>query len=463
MTSEAIYFSATTLARNIQDKTISAEELVNLHLQRIEEVNPELNAVVQLAAERAIEEAREADQALSRGETKGRLHGLPITLKDSHDTEGIISTWGTKGREKFMPDKDATTVARLRSEGAIILGKTNTPEFTMDGETDNLVYGRTNNPYDVSKSPAGSSGGAAAIIAAGGSTFDLGTDTGGSIRGPSHSCGIAGIKPTSGRVPRTGHALPSCMGASDALTQIGPMARYVEDLWLVLSIISGEDGYDPAIVPMSLGDPESVDLRGLRVAVYTDNGIQAPTSDISETVNRSAKVLEEAGAITKEAVPAPLKRVADLYDRITDSDGQAWMQRLLDRVGTKEASPVISKSMSAAKPVSSEEYTLLLEELDDYRSEMLQFIQDYDAILCPVSAFPALPHGATYQPEYKDFSHTSAYNLTGWPGAVVRAGTSSVGLPIGVQAVAHPWREDVALALVAEIETALGGYQRPNI
>ena len=214
---------------------------------------------------------------------------------------------------------------------------------------------------------------------------------------------------------------------------------------------------------MPLADPEAVDLKGLRVAVYTDNGIIAPTSDVSETVNRAARALKEAGAIIQEAIPAPLKRVADLYDRLTDSDGQAWMKRLLDKVGTKEASPVISRSMKAAKPVSSEEYSLLLEELDNYRSEMLQFMQDYDAILCPVSAFPALPHGATYQPEYKDFSHTSAYNLTGWPGAVVRAGTSTEGLPIGVQAVAHPWREDVALALVGQIETALGGYQRPNM
>ena len=161
-------------------------------------------------------------------------------------------------------------VARLRSAGAILLGKTNTPEFTLAGETDNLIYGATNNPYDLSKSPGGSSGGAAAIIAVGGSPLDIGSDTGGSIRLPAHLCGIAGLKPNSGRVPRTGHAVPFAMGALDSLTQNGPMARFVEDLALTLPIISGADSWDPAIVSMPLGDPKSVDLKTLRVAVHTD-------------------------------------------------------------------------------------------------------------------------------------------------------------------------------------------------
>ena len=234
---------------------MSAVEIAEAHLRRIDEVNPKLNAVVQLASERAMDEARAADAALARGESLGPLHGVPITIKDSHDTEGIVSTGGTMGRKDFVPEADATAVARMRAAGAIVLGKTNTPELTLSFETNNLVYGQTNNPYDVGRTPGGSSGGAGAIIAAGGSAMDLGTDTGGSIRVPSAFCGLAGLKPTSGRVPRTGHIVPWGLGGLDSLTTIGPMARFVEDLWLAFPIIAGPDGIDPFIHPVSSRRP----------------------------------------------------------------------------------------------------------------------------------------------------------------------------------------------------------------
>ena len=183
---EIIYASAKTMAREIKNKRISCVEIVEMHLDRISSVNPSLNAVVQICTERALSEARKADTKISRGEDIGPLHGVPMTLKDSLDTEGVISTGGTKGRATFIPNKDATVTSRLRKAGAILIGKTNTPEFTLAGETDNLVYGRTNNPYNPNKIPGGSSGGAAAIIASGGSPLDIGSDTGGSIRMPSH-------------------------------------------------------------------------------------------------------------------------------------------------------------------------------------------------------------------------------------------------------------------------------------
>ena len=224
---DIIYASARSMAKAIQEKEVSAAELVEAHLSRIEEVNPALNAVVMLAAERARKEATEADAALAKGESKGPLHGVPFTLKDSIDTEGIVTTGGTMGRKDYVPDADATVAARLRGAGGILLGKTNTPEITYAGETDNLIYGRTNNPFDLSRTPGGSSGGAGAIVCCGGAAFDIGSDTGGSIRGPAHHCGIAGIKPNSGRVPRTGHIVPHSFGAVDSLTQNGPMARYV--------------------------------------------------------------------------------------------------------------------------------------------------------------------------------------------------------------------------------------------
>jgi amidase len=459
-----LYTSATTLAQVIRDKQVSAQEVIEAHLQRIEEVNPMLHAVVQLVADRALDEARTADQALGQGKTLGPLHGVPMTIKDSLDTAGVISTGGTKGREAYIPQEDATVVARLRAAGAILLGKTNTPELTLAGETNNLVYGQTNNPYDVSRTPGGSSGGAGAIIAAGGSPLDMGSDTGGSIRLPAHFCGIAGLKPTSGRVPRTGHVVPFGLGAVDSLTQNGPMARFVEDLALTLPIISGVDWRDPGIVPMPLGDPQTVQLRELRVAMHTDNGIMTPTPETIAAVQAAATALTDAGLIVIEDRPDALSRAADLANNLSSADGRAWTRRLLAKVGTTELHPWLSRRIEEAEAYEVGDFTALLEDVDTYRSEMLTFLQQYDVILCPVCAFPAPPHGSTMEVDMRlGFSYTGAYNLTGWPGAVVRGGTSPDGLPIGVQVVARPWREDVALAVAQRLETALGGWQQPPL
>jgi amidase len=451
--------SATDLARAIRAKAISSAEVVQVYLQRIEAVNPHLNAVVQLRAEAALAEARAADAALARGQVLGPLHGVPMTIKDSLDTAGVITTGGTTGRASFVPAQDATVVARLRQAGAILLGKTNTPELTLWGETDNLVYGRTNNPYDLTRTPGGSSGGAAAIIAAGGSPLDIGSDTRGSIRLPAHFNGIAGIKPTSGRVPRTGHIVPWGLGAVDALTQLGPLARSVEDLGLILPIIAGVDWCDPAIVPMPLGDPQVVSLQGLRVALYTDNGILAATADTVAAVQGAATALTEAGARVHDDRPPLLEQVEALYNALSDADGRAWVRRLLQRAGTTAIHPRLQQRLEAATPLPVGDFTALLEEVDRVRSALLRFLQPYDLILCPVCAVPAPPHGTTLSLP----SYTGVYNLTGWPGAVVRGGTSPEGLPIGVQLVARPWREDVALAVAQYLEGALGGWQRPPL
>ena len=450
---DLVYASTVELAQNIRDKHVSALEVVDAHLQRIEEVNPKLNAVVQLAADRARAEARGSDEAMAKGEVEGPLHGVPMTIKDSLDTQGITTTWGTKGRASFVPEQDSTVVARLRDAGAILLGKTNTPEFTLSGETDNLVYGRTNNPYDLSKTPGGSSGGAAAIIASGGSPFDIGSDTGGSIRLPAHLCGIAGLKPTSGRVPRTGHAIAYAMGAVDSLTQNGPMARFVEDLGLILPIISGADSWDPAIVSMPLGDPGAVDIRSLRVAVHTDNGIITPEPEIMAAVKNAATALKDAGMRVEEDVPPVVSHTHELMKRLLNADGAAWIRRLLDQAGTTEPHPWVQEQLDQPRTVSAASFTGLLEEVDRFRSAMHTFMQDYDVILCPACALTALPHG-TGQDEkaHKADSYCGTYNITGWPGVVVRGGTSSEGLPIGVQVVARPWREDVALAVAQYLE-----------
>ena len=461
---ELIYSSAKSIAAAIREKQVSCKEVLEAHLRRIDEVNPKLNAVVQLALDRAQVEAEEADSALARGEIKGPLHGVPMTIKDSLDTEGVVSTGGTQGRAGFVPREDATVVARMRAAGAILIGKTNTPELTLAGETNNLVYGRTNNPYDLSKTTGGSSGGAGAIIAAGGSPLDLGSDTGGSVRLPTHFCGIAGLKPTSGRVPRTGHIVPFGMGAMDSLTVNGPMARYVEDLALVLPIISGVDWRDPAVVPMPLGDPAAVDVAGLSVAVYTDNGIVTPTAETVQAVLDAAAALKDLGARVQEDRPDVLDQSGRLFVKLGASDGRTWIRRLLDKAGTVDVHPWLLQRFEAAKPLPVGEFTEVLEEVDAFRSAMLGFMESYDAILCPVAAFPAPEHRGIHDEETVPLaSYTNTYNLTGWPGAVVRGGSSPEGLPIGVQVVARPWREDVALAVARKLEEALGGWRPPPV
>jgi amidase len=463
-TDEIIYAAAGTIATNIRRKIWSSTEVVEAHLRRIACVNPQLNAVVELTADRARAEAQAADRAIAAGAALGPLHGVPMTIKDNLDTAGVVSTGGTLGRRAFIPAEDATVVARLRAAGAILLGKTNTPELTLSFETDNLIHGRTSNPYDLDCTSGGSSGGAAAIIAAGGSPFDIGSDTGGSIRLPAHFCGIAGLRPTSGRVSRTGHILPPA-GPLDALTQLGPMARFVDDLDLLLPIISGSDWSDPAIVDMPLGDPGKIELKHVRVAFHTDNGIMAATQETMATVAAAARALIEAGAAVEEERPAALAQTAELWRGLFRSDGGTTPKLLLEQYGTTEPHPWLRPDPAGATQTPTVEDLVRWHfRLGAFRSAMLGFMQRYDAILCPVCAFPAIPHDTSDDADkVEGFNYTKAYNLTGWPGAVVRCGTSATGLPIGVQIVARPWREDVALAIARHLEGIFGGWRKPPL
>lgn len=452
------YCSAQKLATAIQKKEISSKEAVNACLERINHVNPKLNAVVQIAAQQALKAAENADDTLAGGKISGPLHGLPMTIKDSLDTAGIISTGGTLGRKSYIPSQDAAVVARLRAAGAILLGKTNTPEFTLSYETDNLVYGQTRNPYHLSYSPGGSSGGAAAIVSAGGSAFDIGSDYGGSLRYPSHCCGITTIKPTSGRVPRTGHILPFG-GLLDSFQQIGPMARCVQDLQMILPLIIGPDGIDPSIVPMPMGNPETVDLKSLRFTFHTDNGIVSPDSDTIKVIRNAAAILENDGMQIEAVKPAGIEQAHDIAQELWAADGGASIERLLKEAGTREHT---IPWLGMAPPLEASELDALIVRWYRFRSTMLSFFNHHDLIICPVNAYPAQPHG-TLGKDLQAFSYTSAYNLTGWPAAVIRGGTSHDGLPIGVQIIAKPWREDVALAVAAHLEEALGPFPCPGL
>ncbi len=451
----------TVLADEIRAGRVSSREIVEACLHRIAEVNPLINAVVRLADD-AIDAALRADAELRAGTLRGPLHGVPFTIKDSLDTAGLITTAGTTGWSDRVPERDATVVARLRAAGGILLGKTNTPEFTWSDETDNLVFGRTSNPYDLSRTPGGSSGGAGAIVAAGGSPFDIGSDTGDSIRQPAHVCGIAGLKPTSGRVPRTGHS-PGFGGILESLTQLGPMARRVDDLALLLPIIAGPDGEDPHVPPVPLGRPADVAVAGLRVAYFTDNGVRAPTPETVPAVLGAARALEATGARVEESVPPDMGEVFDLWDRLIRADGYAWLKRLMRAAGTPGLGSYASAEwITADEPLPGDALTALVERVDAVRARMLRWITDIDLVVCPAMPQPAIHHGDSSASWFGD-TYSDVHNLTGWPAAVVRGGTSPDGLPIGVQLVAQPWREDIALAGAMVVERASGGWQRPPI
>ena len=451
----------TELAKLIRSGDVSAIEAVESCLARIDEVNPAINAVVTLAPD-ALERARAADQAFVHGEPIGPLHGVPFTIKDSLDTAGLVTTAGTVGWRDRVPERDATVVARLRAAGGILLGKTNTPEFTWSDETDNDVYGRTSNPYDVSRTPGGSSGGPGAIVAAGGSPVDIGSDTGDSIRQPAHVCGIAGIKPTRGRVPRTGH-WPGYAGMLESLTQLGPMARRVDDLALILPLVAGPDDEDPHVPPVPMPDLGRREVAGLRIVAFTDNRLRTPTPATVATVEAAISALSDAGAEIRREVPPNLGEAWGAWDAMVRADGWAWLHRLISGAGTSGmGSYEVRGWLAPSAPLSAPELTELLERADAIRAAFLRWMADVDAIVCPVMPQAAIRHGESNADWFGD-SYSDVHNLTGLPAAVVRGGSTDDGLPIGVQLVAKPWREDVALATARVVEAASGGWRRPAI
>ena len=376
--------SASEVAKLIATKQISAVDAVKACYARIDAVNPKLNAVVAFCRERALYEAQQADAMLAAGKSLGPLHGVPFTIKDSFDSAGLVSTGGTLGRKNFIPGKDATVLARARAAGAILLGKTNPPEFTLGGGgkgTVNLVYGLTKNAYNTDYQPSGSSGGAGAIVAAGGSFFDIGSDYGGSIRGPAYANGIAGIKPTLGRTPRTGHIV-GYGGPFDSFQETGPLARRVEDIALLLPILAGPDNWDALMAPVPLGDPGKVELGKLRVAYYTSNGQMDPTAEVQALVKQCVAYFTKLGCKVKEDKPPKMAEVADVRSKFNGADGREHIRRMLRLYGTTQSSPGLRIDGDV---VSSAEFTRLCEAMDAIRSEQLQWLEQYDLIVCPAS------------------------------------------------------------------------------
>jgi amidase len=430
----------------------------------IDRVNPALNAVVALNPERTLAEATKADEARARGKN-GALLGLPLTIKDSIDAEGFVSTGGSLARRDFVPARDATVVARIRSAGGIVLGKTNVPEYISSFETDNLVYGRTNNPYDLDRTPGGSSGGEAAILAAEASPLGIGSDGGGSIRVPAHYCGITGLRPTVGLIPETGAWPPSRSTGSLDIHTLGPMGRYVEDIALLLSVVAGPDGQDPFAVPVPIIDWRAVEPRRLRAAYYSDDPLTTPTAETRAAVATAAAALEALG--NDVVAVTPTRRAAEateLFFACAGADGGARMRADVAAAAGQhhpQFATLLAYGLDETPPTAAS-FFATLERVHAFRAEMRALMGKYDVILCPAAAGPAPLHGTPPQgvPQeeyfrYEAFNYTHTYSVAGLPSAVVPAGRDPQGLPIGVQIVAAPFRDADALAVAAALQRTI--------
>ena len=461
---ELLALSATEQAALIRQRKVSSLELVQAHLKQIAAVNPVINAAVEVFEERAAASAQAADEALARGHSQGPLHGVPFSVKDSIEIAGVVCTAGTTGRVNAKPSQeDATLVHRLRAAGAIPIAKTNLPDLLFAFESDNLIFGSTNNPYVGTRTSGGSSGGEAALIACGGSPMGLGSDAAGSVRLPAAFCGIASIKPTSGRLPRTGH-FPPAGGWIERLWQIGPMARHTQDLWTMMPLLMGCDGRDSTVVTMPFSDPSLVNLRELRVAFYTDNGFAPATAEVSRVIHAAAAELEKEGLRVKEDRPRCLEDAYDLEMKLIGADGGDSLRDYLAELGSTRVHPLLQGWLDKLENyrVSLPGFHNYWAAWDKYCADLFKFMQNYDAILCPVYPQAALPHGLSILEEnFRGFSHTMAFNVAGWPAAVVRCGESEDGLPINVQVAARPWREDIALAVTRRLEEIFGGWKPP--
>lgn len=449
--------SATELIGLIRARRVSPVEVVEAHLNRIEQINPSLNAIVTMADD-AIDRAREAEAGLMQPGDRGPLHGLPITIKDTIDTKGLRTTYGSRLFVDHVPERDAAVVARLKAAGAIILGKTNTPEMAIPYETDNPVFGRTNNPHDLNRTPGGSSGGEAAAIAAHLSPAGIGSDLSGSIRVPAHFCGIAGLKPTAGLVSMAGH-VPEATGTLALGASIGPMARCVAALSLLLDVMAGRE-------PSPDLAESASNLASVRVAWYVFDGIAPITHATVNAVKKAAQILDDAGFETREELPPAVSQGQRLWVELFS---QPARQQLADRYRGREnnAGPLVSPSLGVVSPgfeqriETAERLAKAVVEREAFRERLIRWLKNTPLILAPVSAGPAPLHGAERievagesVSAFRACSYSQAFNVFGLPAAAVPVLRSPEGLPIGVQVVGRPGHDSMVLAAASIIEQA---------
>jgi len=449
------------IVQNIQSGKTSSEELVTQIIDTIRENNPSINAVV-YTLDNVIKEARAADQKQHLGDWLGPLHGIPISIKDSFDLQGYPTTSGTTGRENALADADALVVQRLRQAGAIVIAKTNTPELCLAYETDNNLFGRTNNPHDLERTSGGSSGGEAALIASSGSLLGIGSDSGGSVRIPAHFCGIAGLKPTRSRLPISGHT-PDYKGIWQQFSQPGPLARYVADLWLSFKIMESEDirklPEDEWYLP-ALHDDKSI--RSLRISFFCDNGVIPADGETKQALIHIVDELSNNGFIVQEKRPDAIPHTQEVFLKLTQSDGSIGIKKSLEQVNTplQDCHTFTRLLIESAEtsPFAGYPREQLKADIKTYQQNMLTFMQDVDIILSPVFPTTAINHGRSFDTDVRPgFSYVSAYNLSGFPAVVVPVTRSKTGLPIGIQIAAAPSQDETALKIAARIEQ-LAGY-----
>jgi len=450
------------MAEMVRRREISATELITAHLNQIQQINPTLNAAIgDLLDESALAAARAADQRQASGLPCGPLHGAPFSVKDSIDVAGMKTTAGTLGRRNAAPAvRNATLVERLCQAGGIPIAKTNLPDLLFSFETDNLIYGRTNNPYDLTRTPGGSSGGESALIAACGSPLGLGSDALGSVRLPAAFCGIASIKPTSGRLPRTGH-VPPPGGWIEALWQIGPMARFSEDLHLAMQLLAHEDGADFTSPPVALREP--ADIKKTRIAFFTDNGFARCRPEVKAAVEQCAQFFSGLGLPVEYAAPAGVADAYELGLALLGADGAEGIDEYLTACGSQQTHPLLKGFLDHMRPhrASVSQFAKRWRQWDEFRANLRVFFDRHDAILCPVYTQPPLKHGESLNEEnFRGFSYTMAWNLAGAPAATVRCATHQ-SLPLNVQVVTKPWRDLLALQLCRMIEDQFGGWKEP--
>lgn len=465
------FLSAVVMAQQIREKKISPVELVDAHLAQIERLNPKLNAYIHVDEERVRREARVAEAVMMKGKSVGSLHGVPISIKSSLEVAGLRCESGTRLRSEFVSAQDAPLVTRLRHAGAIVLGVTNTPEFLMAWETDNLLYGRTNSPWDLERTPGGSSGGEAAAIAAGMSAGGVGSDAGGSIRVPAHFSGISGLKPTPGRIPSTGH-FPASSGPFALIGVVGPMARTVADLKLLFEVMQGPDDGDASAAPVPPRWPDEREIKNLRIGYFKEDGRTLVTHETRDAVQTAADALRGAGFQVEPFRPEGLEEARELWKTFFVKVA-GMLMRPMFHGREHDLSPILRQFLewSAAEPdLTGESLLDAWIRCDVARANFLRQTREHPILLCPAAAIPAFRHGEReWQIDgqtihYLDaWSYTEWFNLLGNPAAVVPLSHSSEGLPIGVQIVGRPWEEEQVLAVAETLERECKAWKIPPI
>jgi Asp-tRNA(Asn)/Glu-tRNA(Gln) amidotransferase A subunit family amidase len=464
-------FHATTIARlgaGIRSKKISPVEIVDALLERAANCEAQLNSFVHLDADGARLQALSAEAAAQRGDPLGPLHGIPITIKGNLDVAGFPCTAGSVLRKEYVPKEDAPLVARLKAAGAIVLGNTNTPEFLMAYESNNLLTGKTNNPWDLSRTAGGSSGGEAAAIASGCSVGGVGSDGGGSIRVPAHFSGICGLKPTPGRIPSTGHFPPGA-GALSWLGVVGPMARTIADVRTLFEVMAGPDPGDALSAPVPVKTEDHKHLKGLRVGLLESDALGKATPETHTAVKRAAEALASQGLHIDPLKLSGLDRALDIWWFFFGPVVAHLFGPAIDG-HEDEITPMFREYLSFAAPETPVTVDQILDactKRDILRAEILRQVRDVPILLSPVSSGPAFLHGeGTYRPGaeqcYRETMRYSQWlNLTGFPGVSVPMGSSPEGLPIGVQVIGRPHEEELVLSVAAQIEQARGPWQPP--